>query len=117
MSEEVEQGFPTPPEYTSPLIKSLAADRSSVNETITETGRKRPPEFWPKLHHKAITVKIAGAPSVSGTLEGYSTYEVVVRSASGRETLIPKHAITGVDLPADWRRRAPDAETGSGEAT
>ncbi len=73
--------------------------------------RPRPPEFWPRLHHRTITARINGAPSISGTLEAFSIYEIVIRTAAGKAVMVPKHAITSVDLPPDWRRSpGPEAE-------
>ena len=67
------------------------------------TEGQRGPSFWPRLHHQQITVRLAGAPSVIGDLVAYSIYEIVIRGKSGRETLIPKHAIVSVETPAGWR--------------
>lgn len=61
------------------------------------------PSFWPRLHHKQITVHLAGAPMISGELVAYSVYEIVIRTRAGRETLIPKHSIVSIDLPEGWR--------------
>lgn len=76
-----------------------------------ERPRPRPPEFFGRLLHKSIMVKITGAPSVSGTLEAFSPYELVVRDSRGRDVLLFKHAITSIDLPPGWRRSSgPDLE-------
>ncbi len=75
-----------------------------MNDQAAAEQRRPPPEFWPKLHHKPITVRIAGAPSISGTLEGFSIYEIVIKTAAGKSVMVPKHSILSVDLPEDWRR-------------
>ena len=78
--------------------------------------RPRPPEFWPRLHHRPITVRINGAPSISGTVEAFSIYEIVIRTAAGKSVMVPKHSIVSVDLPPDWRRSpGPEAEAAGGE--
>jgi RNase P/RNase MRP subunit p29 len=74
---------------------------------MPDPERRRPPELWPRLHHKVITVRISGAPSVSGELVFYTTYEIVVKMVSGREVAVPKHSILSVDLPDGWRRPRP----------
>jgi sRNA-binding regulator protein Hfq len=74
--------------------------------------RKRPPEFFGRLLHKPILIKLAGAPSVSGELVAFSPYELVVRDSRGRDVLVFKHSITSIDLPDGWRRTpGPEVET------
>lgn len=62
--------------------------------------------FWSRLHRKEIVVRINGAPSVSGIMTAYSTYEIVIQTKAGREIMIMKGQILSVDLPENWRRAA-----------
>ena len=92
----------------------LAATRRPVSacSCSSERPRPRPPEFFGRLLHKSIMVKITGAPSVSGTLEAFSPYELVVRDSRGRDVLLFKHSILSIDLPDGWRRTpGPEVET------
>jgi len=70
---------------------------------MTDEQRRPPMEFWPRIHRKQIAVHINGQPMISGELTAFSTYELIVKTKAGREVLIPKHAITSVDLPEGWR--------------
>lgn len=67
-------------------------------------GQRRPAmEFWPRIHRKQIAAHINGQPMIQGELVAFSTYEIVIKTKTGREVLIPKGAITSVDLPDGWR--------------
>ena len=70
--------------------------------------RPRPPEFWPRLHHRTITARINGAPSISGTLEAFSIYEIVIRTAAGKAVMVPMPATSARTANAAiWSTPAP----------
>ena len=74
-------------------------------------GQRRPVmEFWPRIHRKQIAVHLAGQPMIQGELTAFSTYEIIVKTKAGKEVLIPKGAITSVDLPEGWRALPNDQE-------
>lgn len=67
------------------------------------TEGQRGPSFWPRIHRKQIAVHLAAQPMIQGELTAFSTYEIIVKTKTGKEILIPKHAIASVDLPDGWR--------------
>lgn len=67
-------------------------------------------EFWPRLHRKQVSIHLNGQPMISGEITAYGTYEVIVKLKNGKEVLIPKGAITSVDLPEGWRQLPNDQE-------
>jgi sRNA-binding regulator protein Hfq len=47
---------------------------------------------------------------IQGEITAFSTYEIIVKTKTGKEVLIPKGAITCVDLPDGWRQLPDDLE-------
>ena len=60
------------------------------------------PHFIPKLKGKKVTIRlVTGGQPVTGIVEGYNAYEILIKTAKG-EILVFKHAIAviePVDLP------------------
>ena len=65
---------------------------------IKETG----PQFIPKLRGKKVIIRLAsGGQPITGVLEGYNAYEILIKTAKG-QVLVFKHAIAvmePLDLP------------------
>jgi len=65
---------------------------------MKSTGRQAPPQFLPKLRGKKIIIRlISGGQPVTGTLEGYNPYEILIQTAKG-QLLVFKHAIATIEI-------------------
>jgi RNA chaperone Hfq len=70
---------------------------ADVKET-KGTERQAPPQFIPKLRGKKVIIRlISGGQPVTGTLEGYNPYEILLQTAKG-QLLIFKHAIATIEI-------------------
>jgi len=73
-----------------------------IEEKEMPTSKQGPPQFIPKLRGKKVTIRlVSGGQPITGTLEGYNPYEILIQTAKG-QLLIFKHAIAviePVDLP------------------
>jgi RNA chaperone Hfq len=73
-----------------------------MTEENTTMPAPRPtgPQFIPKLKGKKVTIRlVSGGQPITGTLEGYSPYEILLQTAKG-EVLVFKHAIATIE-PVD----------------
>jgi len=70
--------------------------------TTTTASKQSGPQFIPKLRGKKVTIRlVSGGQPVTGIVEGYNPYEILIKTAKG-QVLIFKHAIAvmePVDLP------------------
>ena len=72
---------------------------TEVTETKS-TERQVPPQFIPKLRGKKVIIRlISGGQPVTGTIEGYNPYEILIQTAKG-QLLVFKHAIATIE-PVD----------------
>jgi len=77
-----------------------------MTEEIATTTKPAPrqtgPQFIPKLRGKKVTIRlVSGGQPVTGKVEGYNPYEILIQTAKGK-VLVFKHAIAviePVDLP------------------
>jgi len=54
-------------------------------------------DLIPKLMDKKITIRlVSGGQPITGTLEGYNPYELLVRTAKG-ELVVFKHAVATIE--------------------
>jgi len=71
-------------------------------ETTVKKGKPLINGFIPKLKGKKVTIRlVSGGQPVTGKVEGYNPYEILIQTAKG-QLLIFKHAIAviePVDLP------------------
>jgi host factor-I protein len=78
--------------------------------TVRPTHRQTGPQFIPKLMGKKVTIRlISGGQPVTGTVEGYNPYEILVQTIKG-PILVFKHSIAtiepmGVLKPQDFLMR------------
>ena len=64
--------------------------------TTKQTG----PQFIPKLRGKKVVIRlVSGGQPVTGILEGYNPYEILIKTAKG-QVLVFKHAIATIE-PVD----------------
>jgi len=55
-------------------------------------------EFIPKLKGKKVIIRlVSGGQPVTGTIEGYNPYEILLQTAKG-QLLIFKHAIATIEI-------------------
>lgn len=68
--------------------------------TTEETKPKFTPksfDFIPKLKNKKITIRlVSGGQPITGTLEGYNPYELLIKTVKG-EVVVFKHAIATIE--------------------
>jgi sRNA-binding regulator protein Hfq len=69
---------------------------------MAEEAKHGPPQFIPKLKGKKVVIRlVSGGQPVTGTLEGYNPYEIIIKTVKG-QILVFKHAIAviePVDMP------------------
>jgi RNA chaperone Hfq len=75
------------------------------NPTTTTTTNQGP-QFVPKLKGKKVTIRlVSGGQPVTGIIEGYNPYEILLQTAKGK-LLVFKHAIAtieAVDEPKGYK--------------
>lgn len=73
-----------------------------MNEEEKTTTKQGPTQFIPKLKGKKVVIRlVSGGQPVTGTLEGYNPYEILIQAVKG-QILVFKHAIAviePVDMP------------------
>jgi RNA chaperone Hfq len=63
-----------------------------------EDAKQGPPQFIPKLRDKKVIIRlISGGQPVTGTIEGYNPYEILLQKAKGQH-LVFKHAIATIEM-------------------
>ena len=73
---------------------------------MTDEAKQDPPQFIPKLKGKKVIIRlVSGGQPVTGTIEGYNSYEILIQTAKG-QLLVFKHAIAtieAVDKPKGYK--------------
>jgi RNA chaperone Hfq len=65
----------------------------SMTDEEKPTKTKQGPQFIPKLKGKKVIIRlVSGGQPVTGTIEGYNPYEILIQTAKG-QLLVFKHAI------------------------
>jgi RNA chaperone Hfq len=68
-----------------------------MNEEEKTTTKQGPPQFIPKLKGKKVIIRlISGGQPVTGTIEGYNPYEILLQTSKG-QLLVFKHAIATIE--------------------
>jgi len=63
---------------------------------MAEEAKQGPPQFIPKLKGKKVIIRlVSGGQPVTGTIEGYNPYEILLQTAKGK-LLVFKHAIATI---------------------
>lgn len=61
------------------------------------TTKQSPPQFIPKLKGKKVTIRlVSGSQPITGILEGYNPYEILLQTSKG-QLLIFKQAIATIE--------------------
>jgi RNA chaperone Hfq len=68
--------------------------------TKTTTATRQGPQFISKLKGKKVTIRlVSGGQPITGTIEGYNPYEILIQTAKG-QFLVFKHSIATIE-PVD----------------
>jgi RNA chaperone Hfq len=71
-----------------------------TEEEKPTTTKQTGPQFIPKLKGKKVVIRlVSGGQPVTGILEGYNPYEILIKTAKG-QVLVFKHAIATIE-PVD----------------
>ena len=80
-------------------------------EPVSENARAtKPPsdEIIPKLKGKKVVIRlVSGGQPVTGTVEGYNPYEILLLTVKG-QLLVFKHAIATIEIVDDPREYRSD---------
>ena len=64
---------------------------------MAEEAKQGPPQFIPQLKGKKIVIRlVSGDQPVTGKVEGYNPYEILLRPTKGK-LLVFKHAIATIE--------------------
>jgi RNA chaperone Hfq len=78
----------------------MSAIEPSQRAVVAETKsaeRPGPPQFIPKLKGKKVVIRlVSGGQPVTGTIEDYNPYEILLQTAKG-QLLVFKHAIATIE--------------------
>jgi len=67
-------------------------------QEATTVGERHGPQFIPKLRSKKLIIRlVSGGQPITGTLEGYNPYEILIQTAKG-QILVFKHAIATIEI-------------------
>jgi RNA chaperone Hfq len=74
------------------------ANQKTVVQETKSVAERHGPQFIPKLKGKKVIIRlISGGQPVTGTIEGYNAYEILVQTAKG-QLLVFKHAIATIEI-------------------
>jgi sRNA-binding regulator protein Hfq len=66
--------------------------------TTPTASKQTGPQFIPKLKGKKVIIRlVSGGQPITGKVEGYNPYEILIKTAKG-EILVFKHAIAVLEL-------------------
>lgn len=76
----------------------------TTEEEKPTTTKQTGPQFIPKLRGKKVIIRlISGGQPITGTVEGYNSYEILIKTAKG-QVLVFKHAIAFIE-PLDMPKQ------------
>jgi RNA chaperone Hfq len=75
-----------------------------MNEENNTTTKQGPPQFIPQLKGKKVIIRlVSGGQPVTGIIEGYNSYEILLQTAKG-QILVFKHAIATIEIVGETTR-------------
>jgi RNA chaperone Hfq len=75
-----------------------------MNEEDNTTTKQGPPQFIPQLKGKKVIIRlVSGGQPVTGIIEGYNSYEILLQTAKG-QLLVFKHAIATIEIVGETTR-------------
>ena len=89
----------------------MAAKETDQQASATGTKnleKQGPPQFIPKLMGKKVVIRlVSGGQTVTGTIEGYNPYEILIQTAKG-QLLVFKQAIAIIEAVDEPKGYKPD---------
>jgi sRNA-binding regulator protein Hfq len=74
------------------------ADQKAEIQDTKIVAERHGPQFIPKLRGKKLIIRlVSGGLPITGTLEGYNPYEILIHTAKG-QLLVFKHAIAMIEI-------------------
>ena len=77
-------------------MTEVADQKAEIQEAST-VAERHGPQFIPKLRGKKLIIRlVSGGQPVTGTIEGYNPYEILLQTTKG-QILVFKHAIATIE--------------------
>ena len=74
------------------------ADQKAEIQDTKSMADRHGPQFIPKLRGKKLIIRLnSGGQPITGTLEGYNPYEILIQTAKG-QILVFKHSIATIEI-------------------
>jgi len=74
------------------------ADQKAEIQEARTVAERHGPQFIPKLRGKKLVIRlVSGGQPITGTLEGYNPYEILIQTTKG-QLLVFKHAIATIEI-------------------
>ena len=78
-----------------------------MSEEEKPTAKQSSPQFIPKFKGKKVVIRLlSGGQPVTGTVESFNPYEILLQTAKG-EILVFKHAIATMEIMDEPRGYKP----------
>jgi RNA chaperone Hfq len=79
-----------------------------MSEEEKPTAKQSSPQFIPKFKGKKVVIRLlSGGQPVTGTVESFNSYEILLQTAKG-EILVFKHAIATMEIVDEPRGYKPN---------
>ncbi|MDM7939780.1 MAG: RNA chaperone Hfq [Methanothrix sp.] len=79
-----------------------------MSEEVKPSVKQTPPQFIPKFRGKRVIIRlISGGQPVTGIIESFNPYEILLQTAKG-QLLVFKHAIATIEVVDEPRGYKPD---------
>ena len=86
------------------MIATEEADQKAEIQDTKSMADRHGPQFIPKLRGKKLIIcLVSGGQPITGTLEGYNPYEILIQSAKG-QILVFKHAVATIEIVGEPKR-------------
>jgi len=80
------------------MAETEDADQKAEIQETKSVAERHGPQFIPKLRGKKLIIRlVSGGQPITGTLEGYNPYEILLQTAKG-QLLVFKHAIATIEI-------------------
>ena len=80
------------------MIATEEADQKAEIQDTKSMADRHGPQFIPKLRGKKLIIcLVSGGQPITGTLEGYNPYEILIQTAKG-QILVFKHAVATIEI-------------------
>ena len=80
------------------MAETEDADQKAEIQEPKSVAERHGPQFIPKLRGKKLVIRlVSGGQPITGTLEGYNPYEILIQTAKG-QLLVFKHAIATIEI-------------------